>query len=90
MRDLARIASQRAAAAFASLLGASSGLRPASDEGPVVAVLCDVEGGMDGVIALILPSAVRDQVCCASETSFSSASKIPTVMEYRSSPIRPA
>lgn len=63
MRDLARIAAERAAGAFSSLLGASYGLGESQAEGePGFAVLCDVQGGMEGVIVLILPLRVRDRV----------------------------
>ncbi len=63
MKDLVRVGAARAAGALVALAGGS--LReagPGRAGEPLAAILCDVGGAVEGVIALILPLAVRDRV----------------------------
>ncbi len=66
MRDLVRLGAERAAGALVDLVGStlSVEVRSASGE-PLAAVVCDVRGAVEGVIALILPLPVRDRVLAA-------------------------
>lgn len=70
-RDLVRHGADQAAGAFAALLGQTlraSEPRPwsgSSGSEPLTAVVCDVRGEVEGVIALVLTHGVRDQAVAA-------------------------